>query len=274
MATPQIPTTKLFNIPLYTGSPAELTSLVLDHLKAKKRGKPLVIFTPNAEHTIIAQSHKSFAKALEEADINVPDSMGMVWAHQIVSAAHRLPTKLYDRITGIDLMQKLAIKALKRGKKVFLLGSRGSVASDAARTLIRLTRDQDASLEADDLRLLIESSSGAPRIGFETPAEYQATRDQITKHKTDILFVAYGAPEQELWAIRHAEDLGEAGVRVIMVTGGSFDVLAGRLARAPKRLQNAGLEWLWRLIQEPSRWRRQLRLVNFMGLTLREAIFR
>lgn len=275
MSQSPLPVIKLFGIPLYTGTMDEVVELVIQRLTQKQTAKdPFIIFTPNAEQTVMAQQRRDLAKAFTLSSLNLPDSIGMVWSHRLIALSHGLPAKIHQRIAGIDAMQILALSALKRGKKVFLLGSRGMIAQRAARALIQELVQADASSKVSDIRQLITSSSGTANISRETPEAFTATLKEIKDHQTDILFIAYGAPHQELWSIKHSAELKRAGVKVVMVTGGSFDMLAGQISRAPVAFQNKGLEWLWRLFQEPSRWRRQLQLIKFIQLTLREAIFK
>ena len=105
----------------------------------------------------------------------------------------------------------------------------------------------------------------------QTQEENIVLLDFIRKLKPVAVFVALGAPHQEKWIVDNKKFLEESGVRVAMVVGGSFDVLLGKIARAPKWMQKIGLEWLFRLFQEPWRWRRQLKLLSFVKMVFQEA---
>lgn len=100
--------------------------------------------------------------------------------------------------------------------------------------------------------------------------EHTALLSCIQSVAPDILFVAFGAPAQEKWVIEHKAVLEKAGVRLVMVVGGAFDMLLGKVERAPQWMRSIGLEWLYRLIQEPWRWKRQIALITFMKLVFQD----
>lgn len=203
------------------------------------------VVTVNTEFVMLARRDPEFARALAAADLNVPD------AANLIRGARMLGYPLRERVAGSDLVWALAARAAERGWRIFLLGAREGVAAQAAEKLrARYPRLQLAGVFA---------GSPDPRVQAEIAA-------RVNAGGADILFVAYGAPAQELWIARNRDSLR---VRVALGVGGAFDFIAGRLPRAPRWLQRAGLEWLFRLLLEPWRVRRQWALVEFTLLLLR-----
>ena len=180
-----------------------------------------------------------------QSTLNVPDTVGVAWGA-------RLP----KRVPGVELAEKLVLEALKLGKKVFLVGGRPGVGQKAAESF--LPRLQTKA------KTLIAATTGAADIAREQVTEREAVLGEIRAFKPMLVLVAYGAPWQEEWLIKNAAALEQAGVRLAMVVGGAFDIWAGNIPRAPLKWRQIGLEWLWRLRHEPWRWRRQLRLVEFI----------
>lgn len=203
------------------------------------------IATVNPEFVVAAQHHPEFARVLGRSDLNVPDGANLV------RAARLLGRPLRERVGGCDLTLSIAERAAAGGWKLFLLGAREGVAAQAAARLC----ERWPGLQ------LAGVWSGSP-----DPAEENDIVKRVNESGADILLVAYGAPAQDLWIARNRARLRP---RVTMGVGGSFDYIAGRLPRAPAWMQRAGLEWLFRLVRQPWRIKRQLALVEFVGLVLR-----
>ena len=268
-----------------------------------EEGKMRVVLTPNTEQVVLAHEKQEVRRKKKElplsecfgqSDLNVCDSAGLVWAEKVLARRAGRRVKLVEKVAGVDLMEKLALAALEGRKNVFLLGGRGDVAERAAEVLVRKLVMQDGGSDNRSGGERVEREKAAPshgkgtafwnnmtdrqadvagRVGWdpgatdiskETEAEAGAVIKKINDLGTDILFVAYGAPWQERWVIGHRKELEKAGVRVAMVVGGAFDMVAGKVARAPLGWRKVGLEWLWRLVKEPWRIKRQLRLVRFV----------
>ncbi len=151
-----------------------------------------------------------------------------------------------ERIPGSELVYHLAGLAAEKGWRLFLLGAAPGVAEEAATVFER----QYPGL------IIAGTYAGSP-----DPAENEAIVQRINDSRADLLFVAYGAPRQDKWIWRNREALDT--VRVAMGVGGSLDFVSGRAERAPRWVQNIGLEWLHRLYREPWRWRRMLALPRF-----------
>lgn len=218
------------------------------------RQKVWVVFTPNVEMVMLADGDPIFLKVLNQGDLNVADSVGLVWADTLLARKQKRDPLLAERVTGIDLAEKVCSEAAKRGKRVFLVGGGVEVAEKAAK-----------SLSKRYVGLQIWGITGSQEVLRESEAEWQEMRRVIEKLKPDLALVAFGAPAQELWVMKHKDELGALGVKVVMVVGGAIDVWAGKVQRAPVKWQKNGWEWLWRLVHQPWRWRRQLSLVRFVG---------
>ncbi|MGH2469704.1 MAG: WecB/TagA/CpsF family glycosyltransferase, partial [Chloroflexota bacterium] len=196
-------------------------------------GTPHQLATVNPEFVMEARRNPDFAQVLREADLCVPDGVGLIWASRLL----RQP--LRARAPGVELVWALAGLCAERDRTLFLLGGRDGVARDAARRL-----------QARFPRLRLAGTfEGNPR-GPEAPARVRAAAP-------DVLLVAYGHPRQDLWIHQQQAELR---VPVAVGVGGAFDFIAGRTHRAPAWLRRLGLEWLHRLAREPWRWRRMLAL--------------
>lgn len=201
----------------------------------KGAGKHQIV-TPNPEILMNAQSNPAFSKVLNEADLALPDGVGLLWAGRI------LGKPLKARVTGVDVMEKLCGMAEERGFRVGLIGGKQGVAIKAADCLKK---------RYPKLKVLVAREEW----------------DEKARGVIDILFVAFGAPKQELWI---KENLGRLPVRVAMGVGGAFDYLSGEIPRAPLWIRNLGFEWLLRSIRQPWRLRRQMALFQFAFLILKE----
>ncbi|NLZ52852.1 MAG: WecB/TagA/CpsF family glycosyltransferase [Thermoanaerobacteraceae bacterium] len=199
-----------------------------------------VIVTPNAEIIMAARKSKDLMEMLNKADICLPDGIGVVIASRI------LGKPLLERTTGFDLMIKVIKMAQKQGLSLFLLGGKPGVAQKAA----------------VQLKLMFPGVNicGTHHGYFKEEEEHKII-DIINDNKTDILLVAMGFPKQEKFMIESKDKLE---FRIAMGVGGSFDVLSGNVSRAPVFMQKAGLEWLFRLITQPWRFKRMKVLPLFL----------
>lgn len=205
--------------------------------------RPSYIVTPNAEIVVASRSHSDLKHALACAELAVGDGVGVLWASRVL----RRP--LPEKVNGIDLMLALLKEARARSLRVYLLGASSEVVTLAARR--------------------IRTEMGVDVVGFHhgyfSDSEDVDVFRSICAAEPDIIFVGMGSPRQELWMYRHVQILRRG---VMMGVGGSFDVISGAKTRAPLKMQQLGLEWLYRLIKEPSRIRRIAALPKFVALVL------
>ena len=215
----------------------------LEHWIRERKGAHLIM-TPDTTALMRARRNPALLKAYKQADLVTPDGIGLVWASCI------LGTPLPARVSGIDVLEAFCERAAERGYRVFFLGAAPGVAEAAAQRLqARYPGLQIAGVHH----------------GYFSPDEEANVLKEIHRARPDALFVGLGVPKQELWMLRHRDALE---VPVVMGVGGSFDVLSGRLPRAPEGWQQLGLEWLWRVLREP----RRLRRVRVIPLFLLEVL--
>jgi N-acetylglucosaminyldiphosphoundecaprenol N-acetyl-beta-D-mannosaminyltransferase len=210
---------------------------------SQKTGPHLVI-TLNSEMLMLAQHNREFRGIINNASLTLPDAMGIVWASRM------LGDPLPERTAGVDTVERFANIARQRGIRFFLLGAASGVAEQAA-----------AKLQGRYPGLIIAGTyAGSPHLD-EEPDICRRVRS-ASPH---VLLVAYKVPEQEFWIARNLHRLH---VPVIMNVGGALDFIAGVTRRAPLWMRERGLEWLYRLIQQPRRWRRMLALPRFAAAVL------
>ena len=187
------------------------------------------VVTLNAAQLVAMRRDPELARACRAGDLVVADGVPVLWAARLAGAA------LPGRVAGVDLMPRLVAAAAERGLPVFFLGAREEV----VRALV-------ARCEALHPGLRVAGF----RNGYFGPDDGPAVIEQIRRSGAAMLFVGMPSPFKEIWCERHRDALG---VPVILGVGGSFDVLAGFIRRAPAWMQRSGLEWLWRLAMEPRR---------------------
>jgi exopolysaccharide biosynthesis WecB/TagA/CpsF family protein len=204
------------------------------------------VCTINPEFMMIAQKDVNFRNILNRADLCVPDGVGLLWA------ARQRGTPLQERVTGSDGVPIIAERAAQSGWHLYFLGAAQGVAEKAADIL----RAKHPNLQ------IVGTHSGSP-----APDEEDTIVERVNASQADILFVAYGAPEQDKWIARN---LPRLQVKMAMGIGGAFDFIAGVVPRAPLWMQRMGLEWLFRLYLQPWRIRRMLRLPRFVWAVLFE----
>ncbi len=199
--------------------------------------RPHYIAVVNAAKLVAMRAERGgeLDQSVRAADLIGADGVPLVWASRL------LGDPLPGRVNGTDLMDRLLARADAKRYRIFFFGASPRVLTQV---LARVGRDYPGVEVA-----------GA-RHGYFAAADEPEIVSQIRDSRSDILFIAFGTPKKELWVKRYLADMD---VPVVHGVGGSFDVLAGVIPRAPLWMQRAGLEWLFRLAQEPSRmWRRYL----------------
>jgi len=219
-----------------------------------KQGRGAYIVTPNPEFILAAKEDEEFFYILNKANVAIPDGVGLMFAGLVMG-------KLIKRISGIDLMYDICALAEKQNKSVFLLGGLGNTAYEAGLKL----KEKYPKLQIAGAESGLQAGDWDITGGQWTKGELENKKliEKINKVKPDIIFVAFGQVKQEKW-IHHAiisppatllskEGVAKklSSVKLMMGVGGSFDFIAGKIKRAPKLMRVIGLEWLWRLLQEP-----------------------
>lgn len=210
--------------------------------------QPHHVVTVNPEFIMEARRNTRFCQVLHHADLAVADGVGLLLAARLQRRCFKA------RVAGTDLVVRLSQESARQGWRPFFLGAGPGV---AGRAVDRLQTRFPGLVVAG-------CYAGTP-----TPEETPDLVARVRSAAPDILFVAYGHPTQDLWISANKAALGAP---VMMGVGGAFDFIAGVVPRAPRAIQQAGLEWLYRLYQEPWRWRRMLALPRFLILALSEAL--
>ncbi len=214
------------------------------------RGERTFIITANPEFVMLARRDPETARTARAADLVVPDGTGVFVASRL------LGDPLPGRVPGRLLVDELVARAPELGASFYLLGAAPGVAERAAAAL--RARPPTARI--------VGAEAGSP-----APEDDAAVTGRIRAAAPTVLLVAYGMPAQERWIARNLDRL--PSVRVAIGVGGVFDQLAGVAKLPPRFLHAIGLEWLWRLVREPRRWRRQRVLPLFAALVLRDRLF-
>ena len=226
-------TARILGLPLHCVTMTEAVDRVATFIDS---GRPHLVVTLGTEMVMCARHDGAFREVAASADLLVPDSVGVVWAA-------RRQGFTVGRVTGIDMVGELAARGAREGWRFFFLGGKPGVAEEAA-----------AVLAARNPGLVVAGC----RDGYFK--DDGPVIESVRAARPDILLAALGSPRQEVWCRTHAEALG---VPVSVGVGGSFDVLAGRVVRAPAWMQRCGMEWLYRLVSQPSRAGRMLALPRF-----------
>jgi N-acetylglucosaminyldiphosphoundecaprenol N-acetyl-beta-D-mannosaminyltransferase len=232
---------KMFGIPLTNAEDNEILEYIFQGLKSRKK---LFITTPNPEIIMYALKHPAYKEILNRADIALPDGVG------VFIAAGLLGQRLKQRIPGVDFIDLLCKNSVRNPVSMGFLGGGPGVAQRASERL--------------------KKKYPYLRISFAR-AEWDTSLDQTLTKPVDIVFVAFGFPKQEEWIYHH---LNKLPIRAAMGVGGAFDYICGDVVRCPYLIRAMGFEWLFRLIVQPWRIKRQLVLLEFSLLVCREGLKR
>jgi len=213
-------------------------------LGLEKDRQKYFIVTPNPEILILSRNDTNYKKILNSAKIALPDGIGVMIAGKILNK------ELKEKITGVDLVESLCRAVEEKPITVGFLGGGPAVAEQTAECLKR---------KLPNLKVVFAARGD--------PDEKTVSLLKDSKKEIDILFVAFGSPKQEIWIYENLEKLP---VKVVIGVGGAFDFISGKIKRAPAFIRNMGFEWLFRLIYQPWRAKRQFALVEFIFLVLQE----
>lgn len=235
--------TRILGCPVDVVDMHQAVARLVELVERRESGSPALVVTLNPEMVMLAQRDREFAQLLDGAALLVPDGVG------IVNALRRRGMPLPGRVTGIDLLHAYAPHAARLGHRIALCGGAPGVAARAGQRLM----DEHPGLQ------VVASDSGDPG---------PAVAERLHAARPDVVCAAYGHGAQERFLAAHLPAIGAAaGIGV----GGTLDVLASRVRRAPGVVQQAGFEWAWRLLREPRRLRRQAVLPVYWWQERREA---
>lgn len=235
--------THVLGVPFDTFTMKEAVERVMEFLSD---GGQHIICTPNPEIVMEAQTDKQLMEILKASDLVIPDGIGVVWASKYSEI------KIKERVPGFDLTQNVFEKIKDTDYKVYFFGGAPGIASTAAKKMMNKYKG---------LNIV------GTRNGYFNKDDEKQIIEEIKKYGADILLVGLGAPKQEKWIYDH---ITFTGAKVCIGVGGSFDVMSGNVKRAPKIFCKLGLEWFYRLITQPTRIKRMMRLPKFAIKVLKE----
>jgi N-acetylglucosaminyldiphosphoundecaprenol N-acetyl-beta-D-mannosaminyltransferase len=206
------------------------------------------VVTLGTEMVVRAQRDPEFRRVIDESSLSLCDTIGVLWAARLQGA--RIP----ERVSGVDLIEPLCAALAREKIPVYLLGGKGNTAERAAAELI-----------ARHPGLVVAGT----RDGYYPANETVPLLERMRESGARVILVGLGSPRQEVWIHMY---LPYSGANVGIGVGGSLDILAGNVRRAPALWRRLNLEWFYRLLSEPQRWRRQLALPIFVALWLRERV--
>ena len=238
-------TIEIFGIRIDNTTLEEATRTIESYLKSDKLN---IIYTPNTEIVMIAKDDNNLKELLNKGDLVTADGIGLVYGSRI----KKRPLK--ERVTGFDMSINMLKLANENNYSLYLLGGKDGVAKDAARNI---KKDYPNIKIAGYHHGYFKGS----HTGDLNSRDEKNIIEDINNTSPDIIFVGLGFPKQEMWI-----DSNKTKIRskVIIGNGGVMDILSGNAERAPEIYQKLGLEWFYRLIQEPSRIKRQMVLPKFM----------
>ena len=228
---------KILGVPVHPMTMQEAVTALEERMQADMQ---TFVVTANAEIIMMCQEDAGYNQIIShEAELVLPDGAGAVWA------GRHLGYKVPERVAGFDLYNQLLALSAKKGYEAYFFGGSPGVA-------------EAAKVKSEELYPGVQIVGC--HNGYFTDADVPGIIEEINNSGAEMLFVALGAPKQEKWILEHREELKP---RILMGIGGSFDVLAGKMERAPKWMQDASLEWAFRLYKQPSRFIRMLALPKF-----------
>lgn len=242
---------KFLNISLQTHSQKTILEKMREFVQNPGEMKHIVSINP--ENVVVAQENEDFRLSLESADLHLIDGVGILWACRFLGQLSG------ERFAGVDFMEK-SIEELSNGSsRVLFLGGKPEIAEQLATCYQK---------KYPQLRCL--GIEGGQNMKNDTTGSKTASILQnIHAFKPHVIFISFGSPTQELWVWHNREQLRGT---VCVGVGGAFDFIAGTVSRAPVFIRQVGLEWLYRLVVQPWRWKRQLRLLQFVVLVLQQKL--
>lgn len=237
---------KIFGVDIDNTTLDEVVRLLEDHLGHGHELK--TIYTPNTEIVMAAKENNSLRDLINKGDLVIPDGIGLIYGSKI----RKKP--LRERVTGFDTSMKLLELADENSYSLYLLGCKDGVAKVAAENI-------EKDYPNVDVVGYHHGFFKGSHLGLEDEPEEEEIIQEINRLKPDIIFVGLGFPKQETWIEANKQRISG---KVIIGNGGVMDILAGNSKRAPDIFIKLGLEWLYRLIQDPARIKRQIVLPKFL----------
>lgn len=228
---------KILNVAIDAVTNKEALEIATGYIESHSTKK---IYTPNPEIVMMAQTNGSIMRLLNEGDLVVPDGIGLIVASKLKKL------ELKERVAGVDLVDNILGFCAKEKKSFFILGGKPGIAELACEKI-------------KELHLGVEVAGFYH--GYFKDNEEEMIINKINNVEPDVVFVCLGAPRQEIWIDKYYKEIN---CKLIMGVGGSVDIYAGTVKRAPLIFQNLGLEWFYRLIKEPWRFKRMLVLPKFL----------
>ena len=228
---------KILGVPVHPMTMAEAVNSLEQRMLG---GEQTFVVTANAEIIMMCQDDAEYNNIIsKQAELVLPDGAGAVWA------GRHLGYKVPERVAGFDLYNQLLALSAQKGYKAYFFGGSPGIA-------------EAAKAKSEEMYPGVQVVGC--HNGYFTDADVPAIIKEINNSGAEMLFVALGAPKQEKWILAHRHELRP---RILMGIGDSFDVLAGKMERAPKWMQDASLEWAFRLYKQPSRFMRMMALPKF-----------
>jgi N-acetylglucosaminyldiphosphoundecaprenol N-acetyl-beta-D-mannosaminyltransferase len=241
-------TKKILGIKIFTQDKKNTLEKIKKYFKKTKKFCHIVSLNP--ENLVIAKENDKFKKVIETAQIQIVDGVGIILAGRL------LGVEVYERYPGVDLVKDLLTLSSKMRLRVLFIGGKPNLAEKLA-NCYQKKYPKSKFLGLEGISDIKNPKKEEEEKIFSISADY----------KPHLVLVAFGSPDQELWIDRHKKEFKNC---VVMGVGGVFDFLGGVVPRAPLFLRRLGLEWLFRLLVQPWRLRRQMRLVRFLGLVIQE----
>lgn len=206
------------------------------------------VITPNTEIVMAAKDHENIRNIVNSADLVIPDGIGLIYGSKI----RKKPLK--ERVTGFDLSMELLKIAEEDGYSLYLLGGKPGISEKAAKNI-------KIKFPALNIKGYHHGYFKGTHLGMPGHEEEKKVIEEINKLKPDVIFLGLGFPKQELWIEENKDKINS---RIIIGNGGVMDILSGNSKRAPKIFIKLNLEWLYRLLSEPSRIKRQMAIPKFI----------
>jgi N-acetylglucosaminyldiphosphoundecaprenol N-acetyl-beta-D-mannosaminyltransferase len=236
----------IMDVGLNNTTKLDASETIKNHLE-KGGNEIFTIFTPNTEIIMFCNNDSELKRIINKGSLVLPDGIGLIYASRI----RRLPLK--ERVTGYDTSIEILNIAVEKDYKVFLLGGAPGVAEKATENIRKEFGDIVCGHQHGYFK--------GQHVGHADHEEEKKIIKRINELKPDIIFVGLGSPKQEKWIEYHRNNLD---VKLVIGNGGTIDVLSGTVKRAPQFFQKLGLEWLYRLLSDPKRIKRQILLPIFI----------